>query len=144
MHLLDTLGDVEADAARAGLGRAMSVVVRSDGPRPTRTYVEHMSDPAAHATRADAVTILTTLRVERCVHPGAHVISEMLHGDTLAQLSAETVGMRRTTTASASSWRRLRRAFSAKACCNWSISSKSSAVGGPSSAGACCRPSAGP
>ena len=52
VHLLDTLGDIEADATRAGLGRAMSVVVRSDGPRPTRTYVEHMSDPAAHATRA--------------------------------------------------------------------------------------------
>ena len=93
VHLLDTLGDIEADATRAGLGRAMSVVVRSDGPRPTRTYVEHMSDPAAHATRADAVTILTTLRVERCVHPSAHVISEMLHGDTLAQLSANSVGM---------------------------------------------------
>ena len=93
VYLLDTLGDIDADAARAGIGRAMSVVVRSNGPRPTRTFVEHMSDPTAHATRADAVTILTTLCVERWVHPSAHVISEMLHGDTLSQFSGESVGL---------------------------------------------------
>lgn len=89
VYLLDTSGDLELDAPRAALPRASVLIVRSAHQAPA----ENSGDPLMQATRADSVTILATLQAERVCGSSVHIISEIQQGDTLSQLSTDTVGL---------------------------------------------------
>ena len=91
VYLLHSVGDLELDAPRAALPKASSIVVRSAQVGGMGGHYgdggEH--DPLVQAAQRDAVTILTTLQAERVCGPDTHIVSEILQGDTLAQLSAK-------------------------------------------------------